>query len=285
MAEQTLKGKVVFITGGSIGLGFAAAKACAEAGAKVIIAARTEADLANALKELNKIGPGHESYKLDVGDAAEVQKAADWAKKKFGQIDGLVNCAGVYGPIGPIHEIDMAEFEKAIKINFLGTVFMCHSFVPLLRKSSGRIVNFSGGGAATPFANFSAYATSKIALVRLSENLSEELKPLGIAVNAVAPGFVVTRLHQDTLKAGESKAGKGFLEKTKQEMEKGGVPPEKAANLTVYLLSEKSDGINGKFISAPWDDWQNPEWIAKLKGSKNFTTLRRIDAKSFTEIA
>ncbi len=281
--EKILSGKTIFITGGSVGLGFAAAKACAEAGAKVVIAARTEADLSSALKELSKISAGHESHKLDVSDLEAVRKCADWIKGKFGQIDGLVNCAGVYGPIGPLNEINLAEFERAIKINFLGTVFMCGLFAPMIKRGSGRIVNFSGGGAATPFANFSAYATSKIAIVRLSENLAEEFKPLGISVNAVAPGFVVTRLHQDTLKAGE-KAGVAFVEKTKQEIDKGGVPPEKAANLTVFLLSKKSEGINGKFISAPWDDWQNHAFQELLKSKKNFTTLRRIDNKGFSEV-
>ncbi len=282
MSDTSLKGKVVLVTGGSVGLGYAAAKACAAAGAKVIIAARTEKDLKSAHQDLLKISAGHERRVLDVSDAAAVRQCADWVKSTFGQLDGLVNCAGVYGPIGPLSGVNLAEFEKAIKINFLGTVFMCSAFAPLIKKG-GRIVNFSGGGAATPFANFSAYATSKIAIVRLSENIAEEYKEMGISVNAVAPGFVVTRLHQDTLQAGE-KAGKAFLEKTKEEMAKGGVAPEVSANLTVFLLSDQSEGINGKFISAPWDDWKNPEFQAKLKLQKNFCTLRRIDNKGFAEV-
>ncbi len=282
MADYSLSGKTVFITGGSVGLGYAAAKACAAAGAKVIIAARTQKDLDAAHQDLLKISAGHEKYVLDVSDAGAVKKCAEWVKSMHGQLDGLVNCAGVYGPIGALSDVNLAEFEKAIKINFLGTVFMCGTFAPLIKKG-GRIINFSGGGAATPFANFSAYATSKIAIVRLSENLAEEYKDKGITVNAVAPGFVVTRLHQDTIQAGD-KAGKAFLEKTKEEIAKGGVAPEVSANLTAYLLSDSSEGINGKFISAPWDDWKNPAFQEKLKAQKNFCTLRRIDNKGFAEV-
>lgn len=281
--SELLKGKKIFITGGSMGLGLAVAEKCAQAGARVILASRTEKDLKKAVKTLEEKHPaGHASIRLDVGSESRVKKAAAWVKEKFGSIDGLVNCAGVYGPIGRLDQIDMDDFTDTIRINFLGTVYMCHHFLPLLKGPGARIVNFSGGGAATPFPNYSAYATSKIAVVRLTENLSQELEPLGIAVNAVAPGFVITRLHQETLKAGK-KAGASFLESTKKQIEKGGVPPEKAANLTVFLLSRESDGINGKFISAPWDGWEDPSFVEKLKTRKGLATLRRIDDRSFVE--
>lgn len=282
--SRTLKGKIVLITGGSMGIGKCVAEKCAQAEAQVVITARTEKDLKEELAILKKISPlDHQFRVLDVGDPAQVEAAAAWAKEKFGALDGLVNNAGIYGPIGPLHSINMKEFEDTIRVNFLGTVYMCHYFVPLLEKRKGKIINYSGGGASGPFANYSAYAASKTAVVRLTENLAQELETLGVAANAVGPGFVVTRLHQQTLKAGADKAGEKFLENTKKEIEKGGVPPEKAANLTVFLLSAESDGINGKFISAPWDPWEKPEFVEKLKRDKNFATLRRIDGKTFAE--
>ncbi len=89
------------------------------------------------------------------------------------------------------------------------------------------------------------------------------------------------RLHQDTLEAGPESATKSFFENTKKQIEGGGAPPEKAANLTVFLLSSESDGITGKFISAPWDPWENKEFQNRLKSDKDFATLRRIDDKMF----
>ncbi|OGR83251.1 MAG: hypothetical protein A2636_06125 [Elusimicrobia bacterium RIFCSPHIGHO2_01_FULL_64_10] len=276
-----LKGKTVFITGGSLGIGYAVAEHCARAGARLVLAARTGKDLAEAARKLKSIGPGEPLTRvLDVGDLGQVRAAADWAGKRLGGLDGLVNCAGVYGPIGRLDLIDMEEFDRAIRVNFLGTAFACHAFAPWMKDKSGAIVNFSGGGASAPFPNYSAYAAGKTAIVRLTENLAVEFAEIGIRVNVVAPGFVATRLHRDTLKAG-GRAGAQFLENTKKQMESGGVPPEKAAKLTVFLLSEASAGITGKFISAPWDPWEDPACARKLREDKDYATLRRIDDMGF----
>ncbi|MBL7172095.1 MAG: SDR family oxidoreductase [Desulfobacteraceae bacterium] len=151
------------------------------------------------------------------------------------------------------------------------------------RETGGRkkIINYSGGGAAGPFPRFSAYATSKAAIVRFTENLALELADEGFDVNSIAPGFVITRLHQDTLEAGPELATEAFHENTKKQMESGGVPPEKAADLTAFLLSDASDGITGKFLSAPWDAWQEEAFQERLRTDKDFATLRRIDDKTF----
>lgn len=276
-----LKDKIIIITGGSLGIGYAVAEKCAEAGAKVIIVSRTEADLKVAVEKLNNISRRGHSYKiLNVGDKNQVKNFAFEIKEKFGYIDGLINCAGIYGPIGPLDEINIDNFAETVNINLMGTVFMCHYFVSLMKNRGSKIINYSGGGAATPFPNYSAYAVSKAGVVRLTENLSQEFKSYGIAVNCVAPGFIITRLHRQTLAAGE-KAGSSFLKNTEEQINKGGVPLEVPARLTVFLLSHKADGITGKFISAPWDPWETPDFIQKLKTDKDFATLRRIDDKTF----
>ncbi len=275
--------KVIVVTGGSQGIGFAVAKKCASEGAMVVIAARNRKDLENALAGLKKIADNnHKYYSLDVSQYNQVQDFANWCAQEYGKIDGLVNCAGIYGPIGKIYQVELEKFFEALRINFFGTVSMCHAFIPHFNSNSRKkIINYSGGGAASPFPNYSAYATSKIAIVRFTENLSIELSNEGFDVNCIAPGFVVTRLHQQTIDAGPEKATAAFLEKTKQTMESGGVPPEKAANLTAFLLSSESDGISGKFLSAPWDPWEGKEFQNKLRNDKDLATLRRIDNKFF----
>jgi len=282
---QKLESKTIIVTGGSVGIGLAVAKKCAEEGARVIIAARNKNDLKQAVDEIKKISKKeHIYYSLDVSNITGVKNFADWCKKNNLQINGLVNCAGIYGPIGKTTEIDLNKFTEAIYVNFLGTVYMCSIFAPIIKSETRKkIINFSGGGAASPFANYSAYATSKIAIVRFTENLSIELAEDNYDVNCVAPGFVVTRLHQQTLEVGGEKAGNSFFENTKKQIETGGVPPEKAAELTVFLLSEKSDEINGKFLSAPWDPWQDEDFLNELRKNKNIATLRRIDNKYFCE--
>jgi 3-oxoacyl-[acyl-carrier protein] reductase len=278
-----LKDKKILITGGSMGIGLAIAKACAAQGASLILVSRHEEDLQQATESLEGGKRTHIYRTLDVGRPDAVKAMATSIEKEMGHLDGLVNCAGVYGPIGPVDEVDPNEFTQAIQINLLGTFYMCHYFVPLLKKGKrGKIVNYSGGGAAGPFPNYSAYAVSKVGVVRLTENMALELKSFGIDVNAVAPGFVITRLHQQTLEAG-AKAGDGFLQKTKEQIAQGGVSADIAAKLTVFLLSSQSDGITGKFISAPWDPWEQDSFQARLRGAADLATLRRIDARNFVE--
>jgi len=278
-----LNSKRIIITGGSLGIGFAIAKACAGQGAEVIIAARDQGNLEDSLKKIKSISEkNHIAYSLDVGDLKAVKVFAEWIKNEGLVVNGLVNCAGIYGPIGKTPNIDMENFTQAIRINFLGTVYMCSVFSPLLVSSTNKkIVNYSGGGAASPFPNYSAYASSKAAIVRFTENLSRELDDDGFDINCIAPGFVITRLHQETVGAGSEMAGPGFYENTKKQIEEGGVPPEIAAELTIFLLSEDADGITGKFLSAPWDPWQDKTFQEKLREDNDLATLRRIDDKYF----
>ena len=278
-----LDSRVVVITGGSLGIGREIAKKCALEGATVVIGARGEVALEKTLEELNGIAEKpHRFYTVDVGVAEEVGRFARFCEDVFSEIHGLVNCAGIYGPIGKTAEVDIEAFAAAIQINFLGTVRMCHAFAPLLVSTSRKkIVNYSGGGAAGPFPRFSAYATSKAAIVRFTENLSLELSDEDFDVNCIAPGFVITRLHQDTINAGPELATDAFYENTKKQMEGGGVPAEKAADLTAFLLSDASNGITGKFLSAPWDAWEDEAFQERLRRDKDFATLRRIDDKTF----
>lgn len=278
-----LENKKIVITGASQGIGFVVAKKCIAEGADVIIISRNEKELRQAADDLSLVSSRKQQYyQLDVGDLGKVQQFASWLREKKITFEGLVNCAGVYGSIGKTTEVDLAEFTKTIQINLLGTVYMC-SCVGRLMQSEKRkkIVNYSGGGAATPFPHYSAYASSKAAVVRFTENLALELQNDGIDVNCIAPGFVVTRLHQQTLTAGMTTAGASFYEMTKKQIENGGIPPEKAADLNCFLLSELSDGITGKFISAPWDPWQTEEFQKQMRDDKDAATLRRIDQKTF----
>jgi len=278
-----LQGKTIILTGGSLGIGKAAAMMSAAEGAQLILVARNLRTLEETRRDIAAQGyPQPLVYSLDVSDLEAVRAFASWSAKLDPPAGGLVNCAGIYGPIGKTTDVSLEAFRKAMEINFLGAVYMCSLIGPLLRaEGRKKIVNFSGGGAAGPFPNYSAYATSKIAIVRYTENISIELAARDIDANCVAPGFVLTRMHQETLKAGRDAAGPSFYENTAKQLEQGGVPAEKAAALTVFLLSPESDGITGKFLSAPWDPWQTDDFRRALRSDKDFCTLRRIDHKTF----
>ena len=195
--------------------------------------------------------------------------------EKFGRIDILVNNAGIYGPIGPVWENDPAVWQQTININLVGAFLMCHAVIPEMLRAGrgGKIINISGGGAATPFPRYTAYAVSKAALVRFTETLAVETAPHNIQVNAVAPGFVATRLHEQTRQAGEL-AG-DFLKRT-EELMTTAVDPAISAKLVVHLASDRGDRITGKFIHAVWDKWADFEKHLEQLESTDVYTLRRI---------
>jgi NAD(P)-dependent dehydrogenase (short-subunit alcohol dehydrogenase family) len=281
---KKLEGKTIVVTGGGTGIGLAVSKKLASDGANIIICSRNEKNLNIALKEIREINPDSENYYFvtDVSKFEDVQVFANWCKYKFIHIHGLVNCAGIYGPIGKTTSVNMKEFLDTININLMGTIYMCSELAPLFSSDSKKkIVNFSGGGAASSFPNYSAYATSKVAIVRFTENLALELQNENFDINCIAPGFVITRLHQQTIESGSDNVGELFYENTKKQIENGGVPPEKAADLTSFLLSDESNGITGKFISAPWDNWEAESFQELLKTDKDFATIRRIDNKTY----
>lgn len=282
---MNLMNKKVIITGGSMGIGRALAEYLAENGATLFLIARHEKDLQETCQNLSRgYDQSHQYFYADVGNRKEIEKTVNNISLNNDYIDALINCAGIYGPIGKIGDLNLDAFEDTIKINLLGTLYTCFYCLPLLEKAKrGKIVNLVGGGASSAFPFYSAYATSKIGVARLTENMALEYKDQNIDINAVAPGFVITRLHQETINAGE-KAGKEFLKKTLAEIEKGGAGTEKTAHLTAFLLSTKADGITGKLISAVWDPWDEEEFQNKLRADKDFATLRRIDDKYFSSI-
>lgn len=201
------------------------------------------------------------------------------AVEAYGQVDVLVNAAGVYGPIGPLWEVDAEKWVRAMQINLFGTFFGCQAVLPhMIGRRQGKIINFSGGGATSPLPRFTAYGVSKTAIVRLTETLAEEVKAFNVQVNVIAPGMVDTRLQDAVLAAGE-RAGDLFPRiRRLRETGEGGGPRELPAGLVVFLASEVSNGLTGKLIAAPHDGWElwDRERIAELMALPWFT-LRRMD--------
>jgi NAD(P)-dependent dehydrogenase (short-subunit alcohol dehydrogenase family) len=278
--KADLSGKRIVVTGGSMGIGLACVETCLEAGGKVLICARTEGPLDQAAASLKNKGYSDIETKVaDVTHQEQMNGVLQAAITRFGGLDGVIHCAGVYGPIGAVTEVDPSEWLEAITINLFGTFLVARQACQILKhRGGGRIVLFSGGGAAAPFPNYTAYACGKVGVVRLTETLAQEMQPFNIQVNCVAPGFVITRLHQQTLVAGE-RAGKAFLENTRQQIETGGVPASVGARAAAFLLSDESKGITGKFVAAPYDGWADwPKHLDVIEKTDVFT-LRRIVPK------
>lgn len=272
-----LRGLNAIVTGASQGLGKAIAERYLTEGANVLICARDAALLAETRDELVLLGRRVLAQPCDVSDEAQVAALTERAVREFGSVHVLVCNAGIYGPMGPTEEVDLREWMRAIEINLLGTLLPCRALIPHFKAAGrGKIVVISGGGATNPMPNVSAYAASKAAVVRLVETLAEELKEHGVDVNAVAPGALVTRLIGQVLAAGREKVGAAFFEKNQKWADEGATPMALGAGLCAYLASAESDGITGRLLSAPWDDWTNlHKHHAELRDSDIYC-LRRI---------
>lgn len=271
--------KKALITGGSQGLGLAIARAFVQEGASISLCARGKEALEKAREELLPLaqeGAKVISLVADVAREEDVKNLIARALEELGGLDILVCNAGVYGPMGLIHQIDWTKWVEAIQINLLGTVLPCREIIPHFQKQNrGKIVILSGGGATKGMPYFSAYAASKAGVVRFAETLAGELENV-VDVNCIAPGALNTRLLDDILDAGPEKVGEDFYKRSLKQKEEGGVPLELGASLCVFLASKESDGISGKLVSAQWDPWKDlPAHLDDLKNTDIYT-LRRI---------
>jgi NAD(P)-dependent dehydrogenase (short-subunit alcohol dehydrogenase family) len=276
--SERLEGLRILVTGGSMGIGLEVSRELAGRGARVIVAARGSEAIAAATDGLE--GEGHIGIRLDVADPLSWEGAAAEIDAG-GPLHGLVTAAGILGPIGPLDQSPADDLIATISINVIGTMLSLRFAVPRLRAAGGRAVTFSGGGGTSPLPRYDAYATSKAAVVRLTENVAAGGE---IEVNAVAPGFVVTRMHDETLRAGAEAAGAAYYERTQQQVREGGFPATEAAELVAFLLSPESRGITGRLISAQWDPWRESPFRARLREDSDLAKLRRIDGQFFARI-
>ena len=277
---RPLDGRTALITGANQGLGLAIARAYVQAGASVCLCARDGERLEQARIEVAALAQAGQVVLAEVADVSRrdhVQQLVARTLHAFPQLHVLVNNAGVYGPIGPIEDVDWEAWVRAIEINLLGSILMCRAVLPHFKSHrSGKIVQLSGGGATNPLPRISAYAASKAAIVRFAETLAEEVRDDGIDVNAIAPGALNTRLLDKVLEGGPERVGQAFYERSVKQKEQGGTPLDKGASLAVFLGSAASDGITGKLLSAVWDPWETlGDHRADLQRTDVYT-LRRI---------
>lgn len=274
-----LTGRQALITGANQGLGLEIARFYVREGASVCICARDGRGLSDAHAELLALGGEGQQVvaaTADVSDPDAVDALMATALDALPQLSILVSNAGVYGPKGPIWEVDWQEWVRAIQINLLGSVLVARAVAPHLRRiGGGKIIQLSGGGATSPLPGLSAYAASKAAIVRFVETLALELRDDHVDVNAIAPGALNTRMLDEVIAAGPDKVGAEFHQKALDQAQKGGTPLSRGAELAVWLASSASDGISGKLLSAVWDPYREFDTHRKDLDSDIYT-LRRI---------
>jgi 3-oxoacyl-[acyl-carrier protein] reductase len=273
-----LENRRALVTGAGRGIGRAIALALAREGARLALLARTRSELETVAAEVSGLGRDALVRTADLAQPGQVTAAVQGVLEVWGGVDILVNNAGILGPIGPLHEADLAGWMRAVEINLGGCVRCTRLVLPgMIERGRGKIINLSGGGAVSPRPRFSAYGASKAAVVRFTETLSAEVSGEGIEVNAIAPGAVNTAMMDQVLRAGEA-AGTAAQQEMAAQRQTGGVDPARPAALAVFLASARSDGLSGRLLSAVWDDWENID-IAKVMASELYT-VRRLTPKN-----
>jgi len=273
--------KTCLITGASRGLGKVLADYFWQQGWSLILVARNKLALDELSYSLGqKFDQSLEVIVADFSQAGEAERVVKTAQSLVPQLDALVNNAAMQGPVGSLWDNDWEEWLKTIQVDLLAPIRLCQLIAPwMIEKGKGSIINLSGGGATSLRANFTAYATAKAALVRLTESLAEELKPYNVRANCIAPGAMRTDMLAEIVSKGELLAGKKEHENATRILQKGGASMQRVAELCLFLASDRTIGITGKLISAVWDNWEAwPEHLDELHSSDAYT-LRRITGK------
>jgi NAD(P)-dependent dehydrogenase (short-subunit alcohol dehydrogenase family) len=200
-----ISGKVAIITGGGTGIGRAVALSLAQAGARTVICGRRQAPLDETIELVKSSLAGHTpeavalmAVQADVSDEDQVNHLVQTALDAFGTVDILVNNAGIDGG-GEIHAHDIATWDRVLAVNLRGPFLMARAVLPGMRaKKSGHLINISSESGLEHYTEDGAYGVSKHALNALSEYIQRENQELGIRVDTICPGMVVTDMTADS---------------------------------------------------------------------------------------
>ena len=249
------------VTGGGRGVGKTIARTLSGLGYAVHVCARSDAELAQAARDIPRLVP----QRVDLMDADATRRWIDDILRQEPPINVLVNNAGVMAAVGPFATVDLTEWEAVFGLNLFAMARVTQQVLPaMMRQRSGCIINLAGGGSAYPRKHFTAYACSKAAVLRFSDTLAEELKEVGIRVNAVAPGLQRSEIWRHAIQAGEKPVHERWAD------------PEALVKLITYIVS--SPFLTGKFLHI-----EDPyEQIDEQVMASELYTLRRISPSGRT---
>ena len=250
-----LENKVALITGSGRGIGRATGQLFAKQGAKVFLCARTETELAATAKEITSSG-GHAAFvAADLAQEKDCETLIAAAGAKFGRVDILVNNAGHYGPVVPVEEYPLAEFDRVIAVHLRAAFLLSKLVLPqMYERKSGVILNISSISAKAAYGWGSAYAAAKAGILGLTRVMAAEASRQGVRVNAICPGPVTeTIMSQELGNTLAQKLGvspeeqlKGFLSSLLQGR---GQTAAEIAQAALFLCSDMSSAMVGQSIN------------------------------------
>ena len=245
--------RVCLVVGGSGDIGLAICRQLLAAGYTVVVSGQTDERAQSARDALREHVGGLSTVVLNVTDAASCKSAIATIIEKYGQLDCMVNCAGI-SYIAPVLLGNVAEWRKVLETNTLGAFIVSQAAIrPMIRRRAGRIIHIGSISAELGAPYNAIYAASKAGVAGLVRSLALEIAATGITVNAVQPGYVKTRLFHQTQGA-RAKIKGVSLEQHEQDLiqdtpTRSLVTPDDVASLVVYLAGENSRSITGQTLN------------------------------------
>jgi NAD(P)-dependent dehydrogenase (short-subunit alcohol dehydrogenase family) len=250
-----LAGQVAVVTGGGRGIGRAIARRFAAEGAAVVVASRTATEVEGVAAEIEKHGGRAAGLAADVSREADCARIVSAAREKFGGVHILVNNAGFYGPVKPIEEITLPEWDEVVAVHLRAAFLLTRLVLPeMYARGSGAILNISSIAAKAAFTWGSPYAAAKAGMLGLTRAVAAEAARKGVRVNALCPGPVTeTRMSKDLGRVFAERTGvtpeeqlAGFLKGVLQ-----GRPQtaDEVAAAALFLVSSQASAITGQALN------------------------------------
>ena len=250
LADQT-----VFVSGAASGIGAAVAERCLAEGAYVGLVDRDSAALDRFVDGLSdELRAKTSRYAIDIAIESDVAKAVDDLAGERGSIHGAVNCAGILGPVGPLHETPTEDYRELMSVNLDGLFFcMKHQLRHMAAARHGNIVNISSAAGTVGFPTAAAYTAAKHGVIGLTKTCAIDYAESGIRVNAIAPGGVDTPLIRATTCA--TPEGKQMIESLHPM--KRLASAEEIANAALFLVSDQASFVTGSVMAVDggWTTW------------------------------
>lgn len=250
--HTSLAQRTAFVTGGSRGIGRSICLALARAGARVVVASRSESGGTPVTREIAAAGGEAITVSCDVTSPDDVTAAVARAGDRFGSIDILVNSAGI-AESAPLGRTNEAMWARMIDVNLTGAYRCTRAVLPgMLERARGRIVNIASVAARVGFQYTTAYCASKHGVLGFTRALAMEVAARGITVNAVCPGWVDTDMTAGSIARIVERTGKSAEEARKvleaMSPQRRLIQPDEVAEVTLFLVSDAAYGITGQAI-------------------------------------